>query len=364
MFVVIIAIFVLGAQSQSSDIVCVEGFVMDLYCINRGTLLDAPNTKTLEEPNQHSVHCLVDVERCRVSGYEILVPTISGSPKYGRALSLDDTGNRKVIELARKVGMRGRCTSCNEDGKLEKGFRVTVTGVISKGSSGPNKFVVSTMIASPRLFNISAADGCTAETRATITLFTEAGRYQKASIAHGSLMIISWGLLLPTGVMSARWLKHRPNALWFKLHRIIQTVGLIIATTGWIIALATFDVFTARDSSYVHGALGMTVMVLGILQPINAFIRPHPGGDGEATPLKRRIWEITHKFSGRIAIVLAAATILLGTTRIFSHNTAFQITWGVTLAWALVFALASAWDRKRPADFQMTSQVEDTEMNK
>ena len=46
---------------------------MDTFCIERGTLLDNPELKTLERPDAHSVHCLVDVPRCYESGFEVLV---------------------------------------------------------------------------------------------------------------------------------------------------------------------------------------------------------------------------------------------------------------------------------------------------
>ena len=56
---------------QVGDAICVEGFVMDHFCIQRGTLLDAPSIVTLEEPDQHSVHCLIDVPSCVNSPYEV-----------------------------------------------------------------------------------------------------------------------------------------------------------------------------------------------------------------------------------------------------------------------------------------------------
>mmetsp|Transcript_3720 Transcript_3720/g.8024 ORF Transcript_3720/g.8024 Transcript_3720/m.8024 type:complete len:138 (+) Transcript_3720:222-635(+) len=39
--------------------ICFNGYVMDYYCIGRGTLLDAPSRNTLEYPDRHSIHCLV-----------------------------------------------------------------------------------------------------------------------------------------------------------------------------------------------------------------------------------------------------------------------------------------------------------------
>ena len=50
--------------------VCFEGYVMDRYCINRGTLLDNAQVKTLLNPEKHSLHCLVDVGVCRDIGLQ------------------------------------------------------------------------------------------------------------------------------------------------------------------------------------------------------------------------------------------------------------------------------------------------------
>ena len=58
--------------------VCLTALVMDRYCIDRGTLLDRPRVKTLENPGAHSVHCLVDVGVCNSSPFELLTPPTSG----------------------------------------------------------------------------------------------------------------------------------------------------------------------------------------------------------------------------------------------------------------------------------------------
>ena len=74
-----------------------------------------------------------------------------------------------------------------------------------------------------------------------------------------------------------------------------------------------------RDTAFSHVAMGMTVMILGLLQPINALIRPHPPEKGQARALERLIWEIVHKCSGYIAIILA-----IGTYIIFGHVAKFR----------------------------------------
>ena len=56
--------FLAAACRAAEQDVCFEGYVMDRYCIDRGTLLDRPDLSTLESPGEHSVHCLVDVPNC------------------------------------------------------------------------------------------------------------------------------------------------------------------------------------------------------------------------------------------------------------------------------------------------------------
>ena len=210
----------------------------------------------------------------------------------------------------------------------------------------PPLLIVTNIIMSPKLLDANALDdGCPGgATNFNFSLVTESGQLQKPSVAHGSLMIIGWGFLLPSGIIAAHFLKHRPDALWFKAHRIIQVSGLFIAIVGWIIALASFNVFGTKDASFVHGALGMTVMIIGILQPLNAFIRPHPPEEGQQRTSKRLLWEIVHKCSGYMAVLIAVVTIVLGTMRIFRHNNVFQAIWGVSLAWVVVFIVGAIWD--------------------
>jgi len=46
---------------------------------------------------------------------------------------------------------------------------------------------------------------------------------------HGVLVIIGWGFFLPTGAIIAKFGKHRPDAVWFKIHRVVQPLGLLLA---------------------------------------------------------------------------------------------------------------------------------------
>lgn len=52
-------------------------------------------------------------------------------------------------------------------------------------------------------------------------------------------------------------------------------------------------------------------MVIGLLQPLNAVVRPHKEKDGKHSR-QRVAWEIVHKGGGWLALILAAVTIAMG----------------------------------------------------
>jgi len=118
--------------------------------------------------------------------------------------------------------------------------------------------------------------------------------------AHGVLMGVSWGFLLPIGVFIARFGRIK-NPLWFKIHRAVQVTGLLLAIAGFVIAFLM--VATGHLLAVPHSFIGLIVMALGIQQPINAFFRPHVE-KGHEKKKSRIYWEYWHKYSGRVALVL------------------------------------------------------------
>lgn len=297
---------------------------MDTYCLNRGTLLDNTDVVSLEGPDVHSIHCLVDVERCYASGFELLQDPKEGSKVHCRAYKLDKVGNDKVIKLARSSGKKGYCSTCTGNaGSPDRGFRATIYGRVTTAGTADTPAILSVS----RVL-LPSEDECANPTPPKVSVCTAAtdGPYY---LAHGSCMLIGWGILLPTGVITAKLFRHRPNALWFRMHKGLQITGLVIVFIGWIIALVRFDVFQGFSTAALHGGLGMFVMVLGLMQPINAFFRPHP----EPRTTKRIAWEIIHKSSGYIAVVVAVVTICLGTTLLpqVQDSLVFQIIYGIVV---------------------------------
>lgn len=322
---------------EVGDQVCVQGFVMDFFCIERGRLLDKPSLRTLEFPDRHSVYCLVDVSSCLRSPFEILLDPLEGESLYARGWRLDDDTKDRVIDLVRNLGY---CSTCENSAGILQGFRAAMNAtVLDLGSSTMPPLISATVIVrttgddnnvcgtstQPQVV-IDNGDGTTTTintTTPTITAqppnrITNTGTsdLQKKYYAHASLMLIGWGWLLPTGTLFARFLKHRPEALWFQIHRVLQVVGLLFAIVGWIIALVNFDVFRDKGHhSYKHGILGMVTMVLGLLQPLNALLRPTHDGTtkDDAKTALRVVWEYAHKGTGYVALALAVVTIGYGT---------------------------------------------------
>jgi len=309
-------------STAAAQTICYTGYVMDMYCIERGTLLDAPKMGTLQNPAAHTVHCLVDVPSCEHSDYNLLQLTPSaGSDKHCRAYKLDSQGKSLAIAVARSVGM---CSTCDGTGSLSAGFSATVVGTAA-GSGAPMPLAVSAV--HPPTVSCTSL-GLIDSTPAAVDC--EQGQYQRFMYAHGALMMTGWGVLLPSGIMIARFLKHRDGALWFKLHVGMQISGLVLTFIGWVLALYRFDVLFSGARGFIHGVMGIIVMSLGLLQPINALVRPHapPAGD-EPTSNLRLAWELLHKISGYSAALLALFVIYLGTTYITPEDTksSFQIAY-------------------------------------
>jgi len=153
-------------------------------------------------------------------------------------------------------------------------------------------------------------------------------------VAHGVLMFISWGVVLQFGAFFARYAKPLPNAIWFKVHRIIQFGGFAISIAGFILAIVMTSGRHFHTSSG-HAQIGLTVMILGCIQIVVAIFRPNPASVGQNKSIIRVLWEFSHWWFGRLALVLAVATIFLGFKSLHAPI-------GFTIAWAVIVGISCA----------------------
>jgi hypothetical protein len=144
-----------NAQECTTQGVAVKykGLVMDNICIKRGTLMDNPSVRTLENPAVHTIHCLVDITSCVDSGYTLLAPPTTPDGKYTVKYQLGKVGT----DLAYAEASRVRAL-----GQLSAGFAMEFQGI--DDGSGTLKCVVA--------MTTLTSDSVTQATLTTATLKT------------------------------------------------------------------------------------------------------------------------------------------------------------------------------------------------
>jgi hypothetical protein len=149
---------------------------------------------------------------------------------------------------------------------------------------------------------------------------------------HGRLMVLGWSILIPLGVLIARYGKITPrqewplvldNRLWWDWHRRLQYTGLAVAVVAVVIAFLHARLITRLET--LHAVLGWSVMALGAMQAVSAMLRGSKGGPtGERAAVgdwrgdhydmttRRIIFEYIHKIGGSLAVILAVCAVFLG----------------------------------------------------
>ena len=149
-------------------------------------------------------------------------------------------------------------------------------------------------------------------------------------IWHARTMVAAWAVLLPLGVLVARYFKVTPrqdwprvldNRAWWHAHRGLQYGGMALVAVGtW---LAWNQGAQASASAVWHHWLGWAVVILGAGQLISAWTRGSKGGPTEPTlrgdhydmTPHRRWFERLHKGLGWLAIGAAVLTVVARSRR-------------------------------------------------
>ncbi|KAI3737975.1 hypothetical protein L2E82_27993 [Cichorium intybus] len=126
---------------------------------------------------------------------------------------------------------------------------------------------------------------------------------------HGFMMFLAWGMFLPGGVLAARYLKDVNGDIWFKVHVYSQCSGLTITFLGLLFAVAELRGLHFHS---VHVKFGIVTLILGCIQPINAYFRPKQAPAGEEPLRQRVVWEYVHAYAGRFAVLVGVGAIFSG----------------------------------------------------
>lgn len=177
---------------------------------------------------------------------------------------------------------------------------------------------------------------------------------------HGRAMVLAWGVMLPLGVLLARFYKIMPgqrwpavldNKCWWRGHLALQYGGVLLMTAGLFIVLGG----TAGRAPWrnLHSLLGWTIALLAWLQLAGGNLRGSKGGpqpDGtllrgdhyDMTPRRLR-FEWLHKCLGYGLLLLSALTILLG----LALADAPLWMWLAQGSWSALYGLAFARLQRR-----------------
>ena len=82
---------------------------------------------------------------------------------------------------------------------------------------------------------------------------------------HGLLSMMSWGVLLPMGMMLARYFR-RQDPYWFYGHMAIQGIGFLVGIAAVVIGFRLND--DGLKNIDVHKAIGISILTMASLQVI------------------------------------------------------------------------------------------------
>ena len=186
-------------------------------------------------------------------------------------------------------------------------------------------------------------------------------RFDARFVAHAWLMTLAWAVLIPLGVWSARYARRPPEAPpspsalaesirrgWFACHKVFAGLGLAAAALGWLLAHRAVDDVLGEEAHLdtAHACYGAGALLLGLYQPLNAWLRP-PGPEhpGDARSPARARWEVAHRIAAAGGCALSVAATATGLDRA-------EEAWGAErgaraggrayAAWLVAIAIATA----------------------
>ncbi|TXG54258.1 hypothetical protein EZV62_019514 [Acer yangbiense] len=124
---------------------------------------------------------------------------------------------------------------------------------------------------------------------------------------HGILNVVSWGILLPIGVIIARYIRpfEGMDPAWFYLHISCQFSAYIIGAAGWGTGLKLGS--KSKGVTYsTHRNLGIALFSLCTLQVFALFLRP------KKDHKYRFYWNIYHHGIGFSILIMGILNVFKG----------------------------------------------------
>ena len=190
---------------------------------------------------------------------------------------------------------------------------------------------------------------------------------------HARLMVLGWAVLIPIGVLWARFWKIAPgqdfphqldDKRWWNAHRWLQIVAVVLSIVAVILVWKSGPL---SESTQVHRYLGWSVFVAGLWQSVHAMARGTKGGPTDTTMRgdhfdmtgKRLAFERIHKSLGWLALMVAVATVVTGLIASDAPRWMFA---GISAWWTLLVVAFIRWQRAGHAvdTYQTIWGIDDT----
>lgn len=86
---------------------------------------------------------------------------------------------------------------------------------------------------------------------------------------HGVIGAVAWGLLLPLGIMAARYLRplSGSNPAWFFIHVTCQCTGYLLGVASWAMGMKLYT-YNQGAVPTKHRKVGISIFALATLQVI------------------------------------------------------------------------------------------------
>ncbi|KAL2322797.1 hypothetical protein Fmac_027176 [Flemingia macrophylla] len=148
---------------------------------------------------------------------------------------------------------------------------------------------------------------------------------------HAILNTISWGIMMPTGVIMARYLKvfDGLGPTWFHLHRACQSLAFLIGIAGFGTGLYMGNHHGVHHAP--HRCVGITLMCLAFAQVCVA-VCLRPKKDHKC----RIFWNVFHYIVGYATIALAIWNVLKGFDILDANKIWKKIYVGIIISFAIV----------------------------
>lgn len=174
---------------------------------------------------------------------------------------------------------------------------------------------------------------------------------------HGRLMVLAWGVLVPIGVIVARFFKitprqhwplHVDNQAWWIAHRVCQYVAAATTVVALGFILAELG---SPMASGLHALFGWTVVALLCIQLLGGWFRGTKGGPTHPAPdgtlrgdhydmtRRRRIFERLHKGAGYLVLLVSACAIGTGLWRVNAPRGFWLLIGSWWVLCAIIFAV-------------------------